>query len=530
MKLSRIAGLTNLVLAAVLMLAVWLLVVYVASRPALRTLIDLTPQSVNTVDVATEELLKELRDRQVEVEFHLFFPRISGQGRSPAQQQQIVIIRRLRELTNLLVRRYQWLGGESVTIHEYDMYSNIEKTTEAAQAFEYKGPTDEIVVTVKQPGRERRFRKLSLTQDLATIELPGQRSPMPGARSAVPVLKQYLGEVQLSSAIKSLLVQGTPVIYFLNSYSPDLDFTNESIGRAYGGVAAALQRLGFEVRILNLQRQRVVPNDAALVLVPEPRAEFSERDALALYEYVRNGGGLFINYSWSPQASWNPPAGKLGELLGFEIGQLRVHHLIRDGANRTGGRGLDGDPAVGKLELLANPTHSVTRNLAARALEVANARQLEFTSAPDGVLREPLLQTGENAWLAKIVDGYPDLRAPRGIRLNSYNVGASFIVDPPDGAEGENNAADTRKGRVVVVTGEFCNNIGLPRFGDLAFNICNWLAEREVMLDIQSNKYQPRQMEVSLPQVERTSDFLFYWLPLAFFFGGLIVIFVRRRV
>lgn len=533
MKLTRLAGLGRLLLAAVLMLAVWLLVVYVASRPALRKLVDLTPQNVNTVDPATEELLRELRDRGVEVEFHLFFPRIRGGGQTLAQQQQLAIVRRLQELTELLVRRYQWLGGESVEIVNHDLVSNIAATTEAAQAFEYKGPGSEVVVTVRQPGRERRFRKLSLTEDLAVIRLPGmQQNPGPAAQAQVPVLKQFLGEAQLSTAIKSLLVQGTPVIYFLNSYSKDLDFTNESIGKAYGSLVFALEKLGFETRVLNFARQRVVPRDASLVVVLEPRGEFTALDAQALFEYVRSGGRLFVNYSWSPQRDWNPTGGKLGELLGYEVGLPAVYHLIRDPAGRTGGRGLDGDPAVAKLELQLNSEHPVTRRLGSRPMEVANARALQgLPNPPDGVTIEPLLRTGPQAWLARPgPDGYPDLRAPR-TRLSQFDVGLAFRVEPPEDP-GADPAAGSRPqvGRVVLVSGEFCNNIGLPLFGDLAFNIMNWLAERDVLLDIQSNRYQPRQMKVQPQQVARVRTLLFQVVPALFLLGGLAVFFVRRRL
>ncbi|MCA8951214.1 MAG: Gldg family protein [Planctomycetes bacterium] len=528
MRLKRWLNLLGLGLAAALMLAVWVLIVWVGSRPALRTLIDLTPQQVNSVDPATEELLRELQKQGVEVEFHLFFPRISGQGRSLQMQQELVIVRRLQELTELLVRRYQWLAPEAVKIHYHDLFNDIANTREAKQAFDYQGPGSEVVVTVRQPGRERRFRKLSLAQDLALIETPDMaQNPQPGGRPTVPVLKQFLGEAQLSTAIKSLLVQGTPVIYVVQGYSPLLDWTNESIGRAYGGLVFALEKLGFEIRALNLARQAVVPRDAAMVYLPEPTEPIGDREAQALFDYVRSGGRLFVNYVWSPSAERNPTGGKLGELLGYEIGQPRIQHLIRDYNNRTGGRGLDGDPAVGKLELVMNPEHPITRKLAQRPMEVANARPIELLTAPDGVIQTQLMASGNQAWLATIgSDGRPDLRAPR-TALSQFLVGAALTVAAPPSTDAV-EAPPT--GRVVIVSGEFCNNLGLPSFGDLAFNIMNWLAERDVMLDIQSNRYQPRQMKVQPQQLERVKLLLIWIVPATFLGLGLIVFFVRRRL
>jgi len=530
MRARRLASLLNLALVSVLMLAVWMLLVYVASRPALRTLIDLTPQRLNTVDVATEELLRSLAEDKVEVEFHLFFPKISGAPRDPAQQQMMVIRERLQQATLLLVRRYQWLGGENVKIVYHDLVSGLAATREAAQTFEYKGPLDEVVVTVRQPGRERRFRKLSLTADLAEIRLPElQQNTGPAQQIKVPVLKQYLGEVALSSAIKSLLVQGTPVAYFLNGYSQDLDFTNQSIGRAYGGFVASLEGLGFETRKLDFSRQRVVPRDAALVIVLEPRRDFPDLDAQALFEYVRGGGRLFINYSWSPVQDWNPTGGKLGELLGYEVGLSPVFHLIPDVGGRTGGRGLDGDPAVRKLQLALNPQHPVTRRLAGgQTFEVAEARPLRpRPNSPAGVRVDALLETGNQAWLARRgSDGRFDHKAP-AVGLRPFLVGLAMEVDPPQQEELPEGA---RRGEVVIVSGMFCNNLGLGLFGDLAFNICNWMAERKVLMNIQSSQYQAAQLQVTPQQLGRVYVFLVWIVPGVLLVAGLTVFFLRRRI
>ena len=143
-----------------------------------------------------------------------------------------------------------------------DVYTtDVAATREAAERFGYTDADDVVVVAVRQPGREWRFRKLSLSADLALIDLPEQRQAQgPPQKVPVPTLKRYLGELALSSTLKSLLVRGTPIAYFLNGCSPDLDFTNASIGRAYGGgFVSGLQQLGFETRVLDLSRDGAVP-------------------------------------------------------------------------------------------------------------------------------------------------------------------------------------------------------------------------------------------------------------------------------
>lgn len=534
MKKGRWLALGNLLLAAVLMLAVWLLVIWVAARPALKVLIDLTPQQINAVDPVTVELLRELREAGSKIEFHLFVPPIEGIAQTDEQRQALAIRTRLRDLTRLLLRRYQWLGGEAVTFREHDFYSDVERTREAAQRFDVKSTERDVVVVAVEPeGKELRFRKLSVDADLAHIELPALPPGAP-ARSMLPVLKDYKGEAVISSALKGLLVQGTPIAYFLAGYSPDLDLDGLS-GAGYAHLQSALVRVGFEVRKgLDLGKEGRVPPDASLVVVLEPRSEFTERDAEVLYQYVRRGGRLFLNYSWAGVADWNPTGGRLGELLGFELSARPVFHMIPDVGGRAGGRSMDG-PGVERLQLAGSLLHPVTRRLAhaGRPLEVASARAVR-ASRDDrpGHRYEELLWTGPEAWLADIDprDGYPDQTRPANVQLRSYAVGLAIEVDVENAPANAAATGAPRTGQVAIVSGVFCNNIFMPMFGDLALNICNWMAERRVLLDIEGARYEARHMSLQPQQIERTHTLLVWGVPGLFFVCGCIVFFVRRRL
>ncbi|MCU0866271.1 MAG: Gldg family protein [Planctomycetes bacterium] len=530
MKARRFVLLGNLLLGGLLMLVVWALLVWVASRPALKALIDLTPQRINTVDPVTEELLKDLRRQQAAIDFHLLLPPIEGQGADQAQQQALVIRQRLRDLTELLLKRYQYLGGESVVIHHYDFYRDAQTTRDAAQKYDYKVAEGEVlVVSVQMPGKEPRFRKLSLVSDLAVIDLPNSgptAGPVP--KVSVPVLKDFKGEAAISSAIKSLLVQGVPVAYVLRDYSvaPGAD-RHAGTAMGYDSFFVALERAGFELRNLSLRGQGKVPADAALVLVLEPKQEISDRDAEALFAYVQQGGRLLLNYVWAgPVDDMNPTGGKLGELLGYELSTQPVFHLIPDGTGRAGGKGLDGNPGVGTLQLRLSRNHPTTLRLAegGRSFEVGAAREVRERGRPQNVRREPLLQTYDQGWLGvpEGPDGFPSLRAP-AIQLRPFEVGMALEVQPEAGAA-------TRPGQVVVVAGHFAINQGMKAgFGDFAVNVCNWMAERRVLLDIEGSRYEAKFMQLQPQQLERVWWFLCVGVPGAFALLGLVVFFVRRR-
>lgn len=530
MKVRRLAVFGNLAIGGVLMLAIWVLLVWVASRPALKGLIDLTPQRVNSVDPVTVDLLRELRAAQAEIEFHLFYQQYDGQGVDDAAKQSLRIRERLVDVTRLLLRRYEYLGAESVTFVEHTPYRDTAAYREAAQKFGYTAADGEaLIVAVTMPGKELRFRKLSLVSDLAVIDLPNQPAQGPVPRMPVPVLKGYKGEAQITSALKSLLVQGTPVAYVLKGYSTGVDFsTTAQLG--YGGLIAALGQSGFEVRELNLRQDERVPADAALVIVLEPKSDFAARDAEVLFDYVKRGGRLFVDYSWSPIQDMNPTGGRLGELLGFELSEQPVFHLIPDVTGRAGGRGLDGNDGVARLAMRVNPLHPLTKRLAesGRPFELWFARELrERPGAPPSVRREPLLSTGEQGWLA-VPDrhGQPDNRAPN-VPLRSFVVGMACEIDAQPGGNGGGGEAP-RTGQVVLIGGVFCNNASMRLFGDFAVNVCNWMAERKVLLDIQGSAYEARFLTLQPQQLDRIKTLLVWWVPGAFLVLGFLVWWRRR--
>ena len=525
MNLRRFGIWTNLAVSAVLMLLVWALLVWVASRPALRALIDLTPQRINTVSPATKDVLRDLRAGQAEVEFHVFRGEFGGVPRDERHAQVMAIRGKLVDLTTMLLRRYAAIGGESVKVIYQDAYKDPTAYREAAQAFTYTAAdTESLVVAVRQKGKERRFRKLSMVSDLAVIDMGGNApTGAPGGQPALPVLKDFQGEQAISSALKGLLVQGNPVVYVIKGHSLMVKFMNSDLD--YSRLIEAMTLSGFDVRNLNLRDQGGVPADADMVMCIEPTKEFLPRDAESLHAYLRRGGRLFVNYGWAATPDMNPTGGKLGELLGYEVSPSPVFHRI---PNSRGGGSMDGTDAVARLSLKMNRLHPTTRRMAeaGRAMEVFMGRWVrQRRDRPKNVRIEELLATGPEAWLARSAGGRPDFRSPsRG--LHPHVVGIACELDP-ELDEGVNS--DIRVGRAVIIAGAFCNNKAFPHFGDLALNICNWMTERKVLLDIATSHYTAKGVDIGPPQLSRIRWLLIGYVPGAFLLMGLFMWWRRRH-
>lgn len=522
MKLRAFGQGVNLAIAGILMLAIWALLVWVGSRPALKRLVDLSPQQRSTVDPLTVELLQGLAAQSVQVEFHTFFDPSGETPQDVFQQQRQQILVRLRELTRMLLRQYAFHGDQAVRVVDHEPYGDIASYREAAQRYGIT-QTDVVVVAVRKSGRPPRHRTLSLEADLGVVEVPQQQQQTPVPRAVVPVLKDYKGEEAISSALKSLLVTGTPVVYFLDGYTND-DLLSRPAGDGYLRLGQMLEGLGIDWRRLTL-RNGVIPKDATVVAVLEPTREFSANEARILLDYLQRGGRLFLNYSYSQLPDYNITGGDLGRALGFEIGTRQVMHMIVNSRD-PGGRGIDGNDGVTKLDLLLNPNHPVTLRLAGsrQLLQFAQARELRLVDpAPTGVRRDALLATGQSGWLGFTdQNGFPDFHAPPG-QLASYVLGAAFDLD----GKGADEKPVT--GVAFVTSGMFCNNLGMGINGNLAANIFNWLCERREFMDIRGSSYVPRHLQLQQAQLDRIFWFLVAGVPGTLLMLGMIVAWRRRR-
>lgn len=106
----------------------------------------------------------------------------------------------------------------------------------------------------------------------------------------------------------------------------------------------------------------------------------------------------------------------------------------------------------------------------------------------------------------------------------------SIEVEPPAPAEGTAPPSERRPGVALVFGGVFANNAGMRAgFGDLMLNVCNWLVDRSVLLDIKGSRYEAKQISLQLPQFARIFWFLIAVVPGTFLVLGVVVLWMRRR-
>ena len=79
---------------------------------------------------------------------------------------------------------------------------------------------------------------------------------MPAGTQRLPRLKDYKGEEAISSAIRRLLDEGSPKIYFLSGYSA---MATVGIGSSYSTMLTKLEEEGFEIGFVDLEKTAAFP-------------------------------------------------------------------------------------------------------------------------------------------------------------------------------------------------------------------------------------------------------------------------------
>jgi hypothetical protein len=524
-RTRRLLGRFHLAFTAVLGLGIWLGAILLASRPALRGIVDWSPRAMFTLGEPTVDLLERVRERGETLEIDLFW-QPPQPGRTDAERHYVGIANRVHSLARDLFETMELRGGDAVEFREHNLLSedSIQATRERAEELGVRA-NNTVVLRLGKVAR-----KLDLYRDMARIEQPN-RAPVPGAaqQQALPVLESFDGEEAVTSTLLSMVEHGKPRAYFVVGLGKAQDQLVANTAGGYSELLGALQDDGFEAGFLQIDRNSEIPDDADLVVLIEPTRELPAEAEDAVWRYLRRGGRVLIDFMYTDlPEDWNPRFESLLGRLGLRIGDALVCTGIRTREGYVmGGRETQNVP------LVVDPNHPITKPLAEaqRTPRFATARALfPAASSEDGVTTDlGLLRTQPWSWLAQRTANGPDQRPPSPDRMSSYSVGAVVEVEATE-ASGDGPLA-RRDGIAVVYSGlGFLNLIFRDNSnGDLALNTFNWLTERRERVTIRADRYVSKKLVVTGVQLAHMKSLLVYWIPGVLLAAGVVVFVWRNR-
>lgn len=329
---------------------------------------------------------------------------------------------------------------------------------------------------------------------------------------------QAHAEEALSNALQRLTRAGERWLVFTTGHGE-----RAPLGQAnhdLGGWGRQLEQRGFNVRTLNLAQQDEVPHNTTALVIAGPRVDFLPGEARLVTDYLARGGNLL----WLHDPGGLKGLDGLAEALGVEF----VPGVIVDPTSQL--FGIE-HPAMALVTSYG--FHQVTRDF--DLLTVFPQATGITAEAPRDWQPEPILTSAGAAWsetgeLAGEIgfDEASDIPGP-------LDIGLALERERPGGEEAnaageEDTPAPARQRVVVVGDGDFLSNTYLGNGGnlDLGFNIVNWLATDDTLLNIPAKTAPDTRLTFSPTAVVVIGIGFLFVLP-ALLLGTGIAIWLRRR-
>jgi len=456
------------------------LAIWVARRPPLHQRLDLTLGQRGSLSPEVEALCENLPD---EVTVDLFF--------TPPPPHLRASIGLAQAETRYLFKIARSQFPTKFTVTDHDV-TDVAAAESRLLELGVERQEDMVVLT-----RGALRSVLRLGRDLAEIEL---RQTAPG-QAAVPYLARFKGQEALGSALRQLLQDRAPTVYFSwGQGERDIESEDESDLRA---LRRLLETDGFVCRRWVPERDGGVPDDCDVLAIVAPSQPFTTNALGAIRDYVTDGGRLVA----APSHELTSGPGSVTELL-FEFGIVVGEGLVcRPYFDRFRRPVFEGEDCLDiRVADTLSQHHPITRPLWKEQQSVRFLRIHPLSEAPDarqrltGASILPLAHAPPQAWIER-----PDADGRYTYALDGEEQEARLWLACvaeffPQAEDARITGSDERPRSRIVALGSPDVLASAPAiFGvnrGFLLNVFNWVASREYLVTIDARTAERPMVDV----------------------------------
>jgi ABC-type uncharacterized transport system involved in gliding motility auxiliary subunit len=339
-------------------------------------------------------------------------------------------------------------------------------------------------------------------------------------------------------------------VYFVQGH--DERTVEDSEPRGYSTVGQYLVSDNFATETLMLAQVRAIPEDATVVVIAGPRADFFPNEVELLKGYLARGGKLLVLLDPKERAD-SPP---LTNLLAF-LKDWGIETTDQVVINMPGDYSVKEGETLDISQLGALPNTDGTFVLAAKYLQhpmmaglgrvtvvYRLARPITAnTQGSNNRFPQNLVETTATSWgetdLKRLYDSGQVAREPgKGDKDGPLSLGAAVSApvqdasSPKPGPENPPSDDAPKKESRLAVFGDsdFASNqlLGAGRNADLFLNAVNWLAQQEDMIAIRPRDPEDRRITMTAAQQRFVFWFTIVVLPGLVLASGIRAWWVRR--
>jgi ABC-type uncharacterized transport system involved in gliding motility auxiliary subunit len=296
-------------------------------------------------------------------------------------------------------------------------------------------------------------------------------------------------------------------IYFTQGHGErKIDDTDRN---GFSQANADLGKENYTIKSVNLVTENKIPDDATVIVVAGPTAEFFPNEIEMLNNYLKGGGSGLIML--------DPKGASLKDLTSqwsIDVGNNIV--VDPSGIGRLLGMG-PAAPVVGSYG-----THPITERMRVMTF-FPLARSVTPAEKPaEGIVVDKLIQTNDKAW------GETNLKGNEA----EYNEGQDLKGPVTLGVAITKDEGQNKKTRLVVYgNSAFASNAYYAQAGNgnLFTNTLNWLARDENFISIKPKAPDDRRLEMTEAQGRLVSYVMVLLLPVGVLLSGVSVWMKRRK-
>lgn len=372
----------------------------------------------------------------------------------------------------------------------------------------YRKQTNKVKIDIVDPDKKPAIAKRYGITDYDTVVLES------GDQSATA---RAITEEALTSALIRVSRGSRKTLYFVEGHGEhSIDDTERN---GYSFLKETLEKQGFGVKKLLLLSEKNIPEDADVVILGGPQRPLADEEKNALNDYLGKKGRVFVLIDPMVQADLGPFLSKWGVILEEDI--------ILDPTSGLGG-------AIPIVNPGGYPPHKIT-NQFNLATFYPLTRSVSFDPSKSNQLRfEPFLQTGQDSWATKHLEGDLSIEPSRD-KKGPITIGG--VISDKEASPLETilspDSEEKKKFRLVIIgdSGFGTNNhVRAMGNGDIFQNVVSWLAEEGDLISIRPQEIVTSTLLLRPQQINMILYVSVLIIPAGVLMIGLFVWRGRRRL
>ena len=337
---------------------------------------------------------------------------------------------------------------------------------------------------------------------------------------------QSVDEREITSALIRVMSGTQRKAYFVQGHG-ERDPMGES-PLSYRGVAQLLKGDNFGVETLALSQTKNVPDDATVVIIAGPTADFLPEELEQIRQYLAKGGKLLLLLDPPLGERPQPLTGLLG--LAKEWGVDVGNDVVLDVSGRSQRPEL--------VVVVDYPKHSITESFRVGTIFPLARSVTPVMPAPPGKTVQPIVESARQAWsetdlkALQSEGSQPEPNADKGDKEGPVSIAVAISTPaPPADAKPDDPKTPPQSRFVIFGDSDFASDAVAGSVGniDLFLNTISWLTAQENLISIRPKEPGNSRLTITPGEMNMVWWFSVAGVPLVVLLVGIISWSQRRR-